>query len=151
MSTQIEKKENAPAENKDTSGISDKTIAGIAGVVNGLSEGFGRSYERLNYPGFVSVLGAVLVFSPLVLGRLAFAVPEPRLYVVAGVLFVLFAACWISIQNVLIYKLQKVKQENACKMLAIRVAAMGETQRAALATIGETTADRVPEVSFKDR
>ena len=153
MSTsQPEKKQDAgiSAEKNENAGISDESIKSITEVVNELSENFGRTYERLNYPGFVSVLGALLVFVPLLLRR-GYTVGEEILFVASGVLFGFFAACWISIQNLLIYKLQKVKQEIACRMLAIKVAGMGETQRAALTAMGEIQPENSPDDPFKSK
>jgi hypothetical protein len=118
----------------------DKSIGGITASVNALTESFTKTYERLTYAGFVSVFGAILVFVPLVLGKTPFisaTIEEQRLYVLSGVIFVLVGASWMTIQNLLIYKLQRAKQEVACRMLAIRVAAMGDTQAAALKAIGE--------------
>jgi hypothetical protein len=122
--------------------VSDSSIERITSAVDKLTESFGQTYERLKYAGFVSVLGAILVFVPLAMKNIPLVhidVEEQRLYVTAGVGFVLIAAAWISLQNLLVYKLQRAKQEIACRMLAIKVAAMGEAQRAALETIGETT------------
>jgi len=134
--------------------VSDVSITRIASAVNALTEDFGRTYEKLNYPGFVSVLGGLLVFLPFCIGRFAFtsiSIKEQRLYVFSGALLVVLAAAWINIQNFLIYKLQRAKQEIACKILAIRVAAMGETQRAALEGIVDTKTEVLPDDPFKNK
>lgn len=118
----------------------DISIGGITNSVNALSESLSKTYEKLNFAGFVSVFGAILVFVPLVLGRtpiISASPEEQRLYVVSGVVFVLVGALSIAIQNLLIYKLNRAKQEVACRMLAIKIAAMGETQAAALEAIRE--------------
>jgi hypothetical protein len=141
-------------KSKDTSGITDDSINRIILSVNNLSEGFGRIYERLNYPGFVSVFGAILVFVPLFLGKLpllGLSTEEQKVYVIIGALFIVIGASWITIQNILIYKLQRAKQEVACRMLGIKVAAMGETQRAALQTMGETKTLELPDSPFKNK
>jgi hypothetical protein len=143
----------APTEVK-ISEATDESITRIASAVNILTENFGRTYERLNYPGFVSVLGGLLVFLPFCLGRLvlvSITFEEQQLYVVSGGLFVIIAAAWITIQNVLIYKLQRAKQEVACKMLAIKVSAMGETQRAALEVIQDTKTEGLSDDPFKTK
>jgi hypothetical protein len=113
-------------------GLTDESIKGITSAVNDLSKTFGDIYARLNYAGFVSIFGAILVFLPLFLGKLPLfdlTTEERTLYVFVGTVFVTMGAAWIAIHNVIIYKHQKVKQEIACRMLAIKVAAMGETQR----------------------
>jgi hypothetical protein len=56
---------------------------------------------------------------------------------------------WISIQNLLIYKLQRAKQDVACRMLAIRVVAMGKTQADALRAIGEAPGADLSDDPFK--
>jgi hypothetical protein len=45
----------------DPSALSDKTIESVAHAVNSLARPFAETYEKLNYPGYVSVLGAILV------------------------------------------------------------------------------------------
>lgn len=122
----------------------DHVLGPITEVVNSLSRPFTHTYDKLNYPGFVSVFGAVLVFLPLVvtlstLSELSF--DETRLFILTGASFVLTGAAWISFQNLLTYKLQRAKQEVACRMLAIQVAAMGDIQRAALNEINRTPSD----------
>ena len=134
--------------------VPDDSIKLITDAVNELSYSFGGIYERLNYPGFVSVLGAILVFFPLFLRKLPIlnlTNDEQKLYVIVGALFVVLGAVWITIQNILIYKLQRAKQEIACRMLAIKVAAMGETQRAAIETIGETKSVELQDSPFKSK
>lgn len=135
-------------------GLTDESINLITNAVDNLSQTFGRNYERLNYAGFVSVFGAILVFLPLFIGKLpvfSLTTEERTLYVVVGAIFVALGAGWITVQNVLIYKLQKAKQEIACRMLAIKVAAMGETQRVALKAIGEATGPELPDSPFKEK
>jgi HAMP domain-containing protein len=73
---------------------------------------------------------------------------DQRLYVLSGVAFVLVGAAWITIQNLFIYKLQRAKQEVACRMLAIKVAAMGEIQNAALRELGEAKSETAQDVQF---
>jgi hypothetical protein len=143
-----------PDETKPTTGITDDSIRVITSAVNDLSETFGRVYQRLNFSGFVSVYGAILVFFPLFFGKLpyfSFTIDEQQLYVAAGTMFVVLGAVGIIIVNTLIYKLQRAKQEVACRMLAIKVAAMGEIQKAALAEIGEATSVELNDQPFKDK
>jgi hypothetical protein len=138
----------------DTVGITDDSIKRITSAVNELSEKFGGVYERLNYPGFVSVFGAILVFIPLFLGKLplfGLTFDEQKLYVIVGTSFVALGAIWITIQNALIYKLQRAKQEVACRMLAIKVAAMGETQQAALKAMEETKSIELSDSPFQNK
>jgi len=134
--------------------LGDAAIESVAKAVNALTKPFAETYERVNYPGYLSVLGAALVVLPLLSNGLPWLQLTPddqRLYVVAGAAFVIVAGAWISLQNVLIYKLQRAKQEVACRMLAIRVAAMGEVQKAALEALGEAKADTNLDVTFKDK
>jgi hypothetical protein len=128
-------------EMKPTTGITDDSIKVITSAVNDLSKTFGSVYERLNFSGFVSVFGAILVFFPLFFGKLpffSFAIDEQQLYVTAGTMFVVLGR-------------QRAEQEIACRMLAIKVAAMGEIQKAALAEIGEATSIELNDQPFKDK
>src|SRR5476649_2725672 len=102
---QYESKPVSAAEEPKRSPV-DTSIQGVAKAVNELTDSFGRTYERLNYPGFVSVLGAILVFVPLALSKTVFVntpIEEQKLYVFSGVGFVVIGAFWITIQNLLIY------------------------------------------------
>lgn len=131
----------ADKETNRNDGVPDESFSRISSAINELSESFGRNYERLNYPGFVSVLGAILVFTPLILRSIPFVnvtMEEQRLYVVSGVAFVILAAIWISVQNLLAYKLQRAKQEIACKMLEIKVSAMGKAQQTTIEAMRDT-------------
>ena len=84
-----------PPEGVENPTTVDNAIGGITRSVNALTESFSNTYEKHNYAGFVSVLGAILIFVPLVLGRtpsITFRFEEQRLYVLAGVVFVLIGA-----------------------------------------------------------
>ena len=137
-----------------TSTIGDPTVKSIADAVSAITKPFAEVYEKVNYPGYISILGAALAVLPLlsnVVPWLHLDTEGQRLYVYAGITLVIAAGAWICLQNLLVYKIQRASQEVACRMLAIKVAAMGETQKAALEAIGEVKHDDKPVYALKDK
>ena len=130
----------------------DNSISRIADTIEHLNKAFTKSYTALNYAGFVTVAGMVLVTISLALGKIPFlnlTFDEQKLYVLVGAGFVLLGMVAISLKNLFIYRHQLVQQETARQMLAMRIAAIGETQAAAMKGMAEAAApDKDSGVSF---
>lgn len=134
--------------------LGDPTVASIAAAVSAITRPFADIYEKANYPGYISILGATLAVLPLlsnIVPWLRLDHDAQRLYLFAGASLVVVAGAWICLQNLLAYKMQQAAQEVACRMLAIKVAAMGETQKAALVAIGEVKQDQGSQLQLKDK
>src|SRR2546423_10303806 len=123
-------------------------------VVNHLAEGFGAIYARLNYPGYVSVLGAILIFWPLATRRIPGIEMEQKeqlLYVISGAFFILLGAAWLSVQNLLIFKVQKLHQETACRMLELRIKGVQAVHESTVEVIKATKAEAILPISFAQK
>ena len=82
-------------EGKDAApSLSDETIESVAKVVDSLTKPFAETYEKGNYPGYLSVLGALMIFIPLLSNgfRLfTLSTESQRLYVIVGAALIVIA------------------------------------------------------------
>jgi cytochrome c biogenesis protein CcdA len=122
-----------------------RSLGGIAGR-------FEETYARLSYAGYVAVLGAVLIFVPLVTRCIPIIQLEPNeqlIYVVAGTFFILLGATSLSVHNIMVFKLQKLKQDTACRMLEIRMKGIQIAHTTTVAAVSETRNESLPDDPFQ--